>query len=114
MVEICRRIELSKNIFTSSHAFWNDFSVESAGQVSSNELTTLFEKKMELNGWTLVEQDGEHVLHNSNNMLHGNLMHSVPNTASECNLMSMDVCQETSSRNINRIVIDRRLHGQGW
>ncbi|XP_065217829.1 myelin regulatory factor isoform X2 [Planococcus citri] len=67
---------------------------------------------MELNAWTLVEQDGEHVLHNSNNMLHGNLMHSVQNPASECNLMSMDVCQEASSRSINRIVIDRRLHGQ--
>lgn len=66
---------------------------------------------MELNSWTLVEQDGDHVLHNSNSILHGTLMHSVsanPNT--DCPMMPIDICQENASRVMNRVVMDRRMN----
>lgn len=66
---------------------------------------------MELNSWTLMEQDGEHVLHNSNDILHSNLMHSVnTNQNIDCTMMPIDVCQENANRNLNRMVMDRRLH----
>ena len=68
---------------------------------------------MELNSWTLIEQDGEQVLHNSSGLLpiHDSLMHSVgTNPGADCTLIPIDVCQENSSRNINRLVLERRIH----
>ena len=78
-------------------------------------LITIFD--MELNSWTLVEQDGEHVLHNSGGLLpvHNNLIHSVAtNSSTDCALMPIDVCHENSARNMNRIVIDRRINQGLW
>ncbi|KAK7582583.1 hypothetical protein V9T40_014028 [Parthenolecanium corni] len=65
---------------------------------------------MKLNSWTLVEQDGEHVLHNANGILHSNLLH--PNDSgqnADCSILPIDVCQENNNRNFNRMLIDRRM-----